>query len=60
MFDSSRKRALPYKAWKMVDFHEPSMDILPTGVGGVLYPPKFCRLVNQATFNKIDELDILL
>lgn len=60
MFDSSRKRALPYKAWKMVDFHEPSMNVLPTGVGGVLYPSQFCRLVNPDIFKKIDELDLLL
>ena len=34
----NKKGYAPYKQWKMVDKTEKRMDILPTGIGGVLYP----------------------
>lgn len=36
---AKRKKGLaPYRSWKMVNTAEKRMDVLPTGIGGVLYP----------------------
>ncbi|MEO1158935.1 MAG: hypothetical protein AAFW74_00575 [Pseudomonadota bacterium] len=32
-------RLAPYRSWPMVNTVQPSMSLLPMGVGGVLYPP---------------------
>lgn len=44
---------LPYKQWKFeVKDDKPVYDTLPTGVGGILYPPNILKL----TFNNIEEI----
>ena len=46
-FDSKGK-ALRYKLWKFTDEKTPSLDLFPTTGGGTLFPPEFCRLVNDS------------
>lgn len=51
----TRKGYLPYSKWKMVSDTEEHMDVLPTGIGGVLYP-KGCfdeRVVDSNLFMKL-------
>ena len=49
---------LPYNSWPKIDNNEgPAFDILPTGVGGVLYPP---HCLHEDVFDKDTLTDICL
>lgn len=47
----------PYRSWEMrcQDGHEPSDDLFPTGVGGVIYPPESLHpeVTNIAAFREL-------
>lgn len=49
-----------YTSWpNFQDSSCPRDDILPVGVGGVLYPPEFCKLIDDCTTKKIMEMGVL-
>lgn len=62
-FDFPNRKFKPYDEWKLnTRENMPSMDILATGVGGVLYPPKvldYSILLNEKEIKKYIETDDL-
>lgn len=49
-----------YRSWpNFQDSSCPRDDILPVGVGGILYPPEFCKLIDDGTTKKIMRMGVL-
>lgn len=58
-FDDSGK-ARPYATWKRANETTPSIDIIPIGVGGVLYPLNFTRLITKDTGKLVVKMNLLI
>ena len=52
-------RARPYSTWKRANETTPSIDLIPIGVGGVLYPLRFTRLITKSTGKKVVKMGLL-
>lgn len=50
---------LDYNTWKDTSEHGQSLDIMPLGVGAVLYPSEFCKLIDMGIGDRIIDLDLL-
>lgn len=52
-------KTMDYNSWNDVTSFEESEDYMPLGVGGVLYPSKFCKLITLQAISKIIDLDLM-
>ena len=50
-----------YRYWKqMVKWNTSNVNLIPNGIGGVLYPTEFCRLVDDSISKYILDKDLII
>ena len=51
--------ALSYNQWKFVQKESPSIDLFATTGGGTLFPPDFCKIIDETTIDEIEKTKTL-